>query len=255
MDVKNAVIAVIICVVLLVIFYEFKFKHSHWNRTKIEVCDDSAEMLSCDKFSVHKQHHNPKEAAELLGKVVNKNARFLEFMYDRYLEHDPKNGIDPMKNGGIDVIHGTEMYSDPNDPVNRMRHTLDKEYLQERVNQLLTNYDKDRIYEISPLNKEGNTSYTEDKVKLILCLRKKESNEKGEYDLHDENTVMFVLLHELSHMMNSGWKHGEDFWVLFKFMLLNAVDAGVYHPVNYAETPIKYCGLLLAYNPLYDPNL
>jgi hypothetical protein len=249
---REAVVAAVVVVLVVLLAYKLWFQHSHWNSKTVEVCD---EETKCDKFSVHREHHNPEEAAKLLGKVVEKNARFLEFMHSRYLDGGAGSGLDPTKNNGIDVIRGTEMYTDPNDPANRMATTLNREYLQERVRQLLNNYDKDKIHEISPLNREGNTSYTEDKVKLVLCLRKKESNENGEFDLHDENTVVFVVLHELSHMMNDGWKHGRDFWLLFKFMLLNAVDAGVYFPVDYSATPLKYCGLLLAYNPLFDASL
>jgi hypothetical protein len=121
--------------------------------------------------------------------------------------------------------------------------------------QLISNYNSDEIYEISPLNKQGLTSYTENKKVLILCLRRKAADLAGHHPLHDINTMMFVVLHELTHMMNSTWDHHYDFWQLFKFVLENAVEAGVYTPVDYSRAPIVYCGLRLSYNPLYDPRL
>jgi len=68
---------------------------------------------------------------------------------------------------------------------------------------------------------------------------------------------MFVVVHELAHMMNDLWGHSEqsNFWYLFKFLLLNAVEIDIYKPVNYAVKPIVYCGLKLTYNPLFDNNL
>ena len=66
-------------------------------------------------------------------------------------------------------------------------------------------------------------------------------------------TLMFVVLHELTHMMNNKWDHHLDFWLLFKFLLTNAADIGIYSPVNYKIYPINYCGLDLYYNPYFDP--
>ncbi len=118
---------------------------------------------------------------------------------------------------------------------------------------MLDRYNKDNIYEISPRNKSNLTSYTENKGdQLVLCLREKHPNSDGIYDLHDENTIMFVVVHELTHIMNDTWGHGPDFWKLFNFMISNAVEAGVYIPVDYSMFPINYCGLHLNHNPLYD---
>ncbi len=45
--------------------------------------------------------------------------------------------------------------------------------------------------------------------------------------------------------------HKEEFWNNFKFLLENAVRAHVYTAVDYAKTPIQYCGILIDENPLY----
>jgi len=113
--------------------------------------------------------------------------------------------------------------------------------------QRLKKYDQENIYEISPNNILGKTSFLRNKQVLILCLRKKKDGK-----LHDENTIMFVILHELSHMSNEGYGHDESFWRIFKFVLLRAVALGLYEPVDYSVKPITYCGLAVEFSPLYS---
>ena len=119
-----------------------------------------------------------------------------------------------------------------------------------RTEQLVANYDPNNIYEISPNNLMGNTSFTQNKSKLIMCLRSKETGK-----VHDINTLMFVNLHELTHMMNDEWGHELQFWQLFKIVLENAVECGIYKPVDYSKTPQRYCGMDIIQSPLYEPLL
>jgi hypothetical protein len=249
------IIWIAVIVVLLILFYNYYFRYSAWNTFGVSLCNNSGQAGGCESYYVHREHYNPKEAAKLMEEITQRSKTFMKYLDDKYVDTHSSSGIDPYKSNRIDVIGGSEMYSTDSMVASSMHSLLTPEYIQERVTQLLKNYDTDKIYEISPLNKEGNTSYTENKARLVLCLRKKEANEKGEHELHDINTIMFVVLHELSHMMNNEWGHPDGFWVLFKFVLLNAVEAGVYSPVDYSIHPIKYCGLLLTYNPMFDPKL
>ena len=41
-------------------------------------------------------------------------------------------------------------------------------------------------------------------------------------------TLTFVAIHELSHVMSIDIGHGDEFWTNFKFLLENAEDAGIY---------------------------
>jgi len=81
----------------------------------------------------------------------------------------------------------------------------------------------------------------------VLCLRRKDNGE-----LHDENTIMYVILHELAHMVNTEWGHEKDFWDKFQFLLNEAVSIGIYTPIDYSKKPVKYCGLDIKYSPLYN---
>lgn len=120
-----------------------------------------------------------------------------------------------------------------------------------RVNRLDNKYNPDTLGEHIPPGK-NNTSYVVDKGKQIrFCLRP--NTDRG--TLHDFNILMFVSLHEISHIMNLTIGHEPDFWQNFKFILKNAVEAGVYKPVNYMKNPVLYCNLTVNYNPLYDEQL
>jgi hypothetical protein len=93
----------------------------------------------------------------------------------------------------------------------------------------------------------STTSYSENKGELIVvCLRDK----RPPYPFADENTVMFVLLHEMAHLMTETIGHTQEFWSNFKRILGDAVQIGIYHPVNYAHSPVKYCGMKITDSPI-----
>lgn len=237
--------AIIIILILLLLFYRFYYKYSHWNNIKIAPC------FNCEKYSVHQEHINQKEAANLLKEMTKRNSILIEHLKNKYQYSKFQPAIDNYKSGKIDIIPEMEIYNN-NSSFNNVGAN---EYILNRIDQLVKRYDPQKIYEISPLNSSGVTSYTQDKKTLIFCLRKKDKNKKGEHDLHDINTVMFVDIHELTHMMNNTWGHHTDFWILFRFMLENAVECNIYKPEDYQKKPINYCGLILSYNPILDPIL
>lgn len=110
---------------------------------------------------------------------------------------------------------------------------------------LLERFKVDNIMENSISS--SYTSYSENKgEKLILCLRDKDSSS---YPLHDENTIMFVVLHELSHLMTESTGHTAEFWANFKRILHDAVRLGIYQQVNYSRQPVDYCGMQISDSP------
>ena len=84
--------------------------------------------------------------------------------------------------------------------------------------------------------------------KLVFCLNSGESSDK----LIDDNTLTFVALHELSHIGTAEVGHTPTYWQNFKFILENAVEAGIYKPVDYKKKPKGYCGMTITDNPYYD---
>lgn len=93
----------------------------------------------------------------------------------------------------------------------------------------------------------STTSYSENKGEtIVVCLRDK----RPPYPFVDENTVMFVLLHEMAHLMTTTIGHTPEFWTNFKRILQDAVQVGIYTPVNYAREPTPYCGMMITDTPI-----
>jgi len=95
----------------------------------------------------------------------------------------------------------------------------------------------------------ADTSYSENKgQKIVVCLRDK--TKAPQYPLIDKNTVMFVMLHEMAHLMTETIGHTQEFWSNFKRLLGDAVHLSLYTPVNYAQKPTPYCGMTITDTPI-----
>jgi len=95
----------------------------------------------------------------------------------------------------------------------------------------------------------SDTSYSENKgQKIVVCLRDK--TKAPTYHLIVQNTVMFVMLHEMAHLMTETIGHTQEFWTNFRRILEDAVKLGLYTPVNYASRPTPYCGMTITDSPI-----
>lgn len=104
-----------------------------------------------------------------------------------------------------------------------------------------------KVSERTPTDKF--TSYTLDKDSIHFCLITRDSADR----LHDENTLVFVLIHELSHLSCAACRnHDESFNQRFRFLLEEAVAAGIYKPQDFRRNPQKYCGITVSDTPLDD---
>lgn len=119
------------------------------------------------------------------------------------------------------------------------------------IDALLDGYNFERVYENDP--RWSGTSYTIAKGSgLYLCVREK----TPPYKLVDEDTLYFVVLHELAHIANyDNTGHTDKFWAVFKMLLHEAQRFGHYKPRDYGKYPVTYCGLRITYNPYYDDSL
>lgn len=118
------------------------------------------------------------------------------------------------------------------------------------LNQLLRKY-KDSASTFSESTPDAKyTSYSVNKgEQLVFCLRLKKEGDR----LVPKNTILFVALHELSHLMTKTIGHGEDFWNNFRFILKVAIDYGIYKSVDFNNNPEAYCGMKITDTP-YLPN-
>ena len=119
---------------------------------------------------------------------------------------------------------------------------------RDNVKRMVKNFNPTTIKETLPTSEY--TAYSENKgEKLAFCLNKKKSNNEN---LIDSNTLTFVAIHELGHIMTESVGHTEEFWNNFKFLLENAVELKLYTPVDYKKEPENYCGMDITDNPYYD---
>ena len=125
---------------------------------------------------------------------------------------------------------------------------MNKKYpTRENVQRLVKNFNPRKISETLPTS--SYTAYSENKgEKLAFCTTTKKDGQK----MIDENTLTFVAIHELGHVMTESIGHKKDFWENFKFLLKNAVTMGIYKPVDYKKKPKGYCGMTITDNPYYD---
>ena len=116
-----------------------------------------------------------------------------------------------------------------------------------RVKRLVAGFNPKAMKETLPTSEL--TAYSENKgEKIALCLNTTKSGDT----LIDPNTLLFVAIHELSHIMTESIGHKQDFWQNFKFMLENAKAANIYQPVDYKKSPKEYCGMTINDNPFFD---
>jgi hypothetical protein len=83
------------------------------------------------------------------------------------------------------------------------------------------------------------TSYTINKgEKIVFCLRSKVLDE-----IHDLNTLMYVVIHEMAHVGCPEYGHTPLFKKIFIFLLKQSAAIGIYTPINYRINPQSYCGM------------
>ena len=117
----------------------------------------------------------------------------------------------------------------------------------ENVHRMVQKFNPTKISETLPTSEY--TAYSENKgEKLAFCLNKEKNGTK----LIDINTLTFVAIHELAHIMTISEGHKQEFWKNFKFLLEQAKAAKIYEPIDYKKNPEPYCGMDITDNPYYD---
>lgn len=121
-----------------------------------------------------------------------------------------------------------------------------------QVKQLIQNFKPEptRIFEATP--DAEHTSYSVNKGESVhLCLRQRKGQDES---LVDGNIMMFVALHEMSHMITKSIGHEPEFWNNFGWLLKEAEAKGYYKHTNFAAHPVSYCGVKITDAPNYDPS-
>ena len=123
-----------------------------------------------------------------------------------------------------------------------------KEYSKETkagIKRMKKNFNPHAVVESSPGNKY--TSYSINKgEKIVFCLRSKTDSQ----ELVDLNTMMFVAIHELAHLMTKEVGHTKNFWDNMKFLLIKAIELDLYVKQDFNSIPKEYCGTTITDTPL-----
>ena len=116
-----------------------------------------------------------------------------------------------------------------------------------RIQKLVKGFNPKAIQETLPTSEL--TAYSENKgEKIAVCLNKTKDSTK----LIDLNTLTFVAIHELAHIMTTSIGHKQEFWQNFKFLLEGAKASGIYEPVDYQKKPENYCGITITDSPYFN---
>jgi predicted SprT family Zn-dependent metalloprotease len=83
---------------------------------------------------------------------------------------------------------------------------------------------------------------------MHICLRTRDKEE----NIYDINTLMYVVLHELSHLCNYDkygnpiQGHGIEFKNIFRFLVEESIKLDIYTHVDYTINPKEYCGIMIS---------
>lgn len=132
-----------------------------------------------------------------------------------------------------------------NDLINLCIYLKKKNKKLDDVNRFFKRLDPDNIIEAPDDNE--STSYCINKgEEIAICLRYKNDLNK----FHKKNTILYVILHELAHVMSVSIGHNEEFMENFKFLLNSANELGIWKKTDYSKHPEEYCGIVIRENIL-----
>ena len=144
-----------------------------------------------------------------------------------------------------DKESAVELLAETHEDLKKVCKMLEEEYPEdERIIRLKERFPYTTLCESDGYG--GQTSYSVNKgEKIVLCMRSKDGTNK----LVDKNLLLFVALHELSHIMTVSLNHTEEFWDNFKFVLENCQKHGLYKCINFERNPQSYCGITVTSSP------
>ncbi len=106
---------------------------------------------------------------------------------------------------------------------------------------------QDIIIKESPEN-SVYTSYSVNKgEQIVFCIRSKTiASAVSSNNIHDINLIMYVALHEISHVACPEYDHTPLFKRIFHFICEEAIDLGMYQKIDFKSSPREYCGMTIS---------
>ena len=125
-------------------------------------------------------------------------------------------------------------------------HVKDKD--KEGVRKLYDNFSTDIITENIPGSMY--VAYSVNKGdELSICIRDKDTEQ-----FIDRNTINFVAIHEMAHIMTTETGHTPLFWDNMKYLLEQGEEIEIYKPIDYKKNPEMYCGQEINSTPFKFKN-
>ena len=125
-----------------------------------------------------------------------------------------------------------------------IKHCETKDTKKEEIERLSKNFNVEIITENIPGSRF--VAYSVNKGdELSICIREKKTEK-----FIDDNTVTFVAVHEMAHIMSKETGHPPEFWDNMKYLLENAKEMGIYIPKDYSKEPVDYCGQEINSTPM-----
>tara|TARA_B100000900_G_scaffold407777_1_gene420986 strand:- start:1823 stop:2422 length:600 start_codon:yes stop_codon:yes gene_type:complete len=180
------------------------------------------------------------------------------FIYNYYVNRDDiqlkciiskKDGKEYCVRKRSDLNSAVDLLSNTINSLEELKNYINEKYPNDdRVKRINAKFNKTKIKETLPTSKFK--AYSENKGEtLAFCLNTENENNE---ELMDKHTLLFVAIHELAHIATVSIGHKEEFWTNFKWLLVNAKQAGIHEPFDYKKKPKKFCGMNVTDNPYYD---
>lgn len=220
---KKAIIFLFVNMSIMMLLYFFMV-----NQSSSDVQEDFTTIkIGGNSYQVDEDFENPQIAAETMDKLNQIAKKLISFVDNKY-NNNVGDGYYKLK----------EEY---------------RKHVTDGINRLKKNFITANMQENIPSKSGGDTSYVLNKGDVFaMCIR--DPNDKNEIQ-DNFNELVFVLVHELSHIFTKGYGHDDEFWTNFRFLLNEATEMKEYKKTNYAAITMPYCGISITYSPLFDIKL
>ena len=102
-----------------------------------------------------------------------------------------------------------------------------------------------RIKNVEVLESTEDSVYTSYSVnkgeQIVFCLRSRHIHNQ----IHKFNLLMYVVLHEMSHVACPEYGHTLLFKKIFAFITTIAIQLGLYSKIDFGQNAEEYCGLMI----------
>jgi len=237
--IKATMVVLIAMVIICIVTFYYTFWRNRHERNQEFGCIDYFEggrelgregfaqvRAGSNSYKVHEDLENPEGAAQIMDKLNTAATQLLNHLEGKYI-----------KDSAGKTLIKPEYW----------------EVVKTGVKAAKKNFKTANLEENIPERSGGDTSYVINKGSVFaMCLRDPRNGNKLDEKFND---LVFVLVHEISHLFCKEWGHSIVFWENFNFVLNEAVEIGLYKPTDYKKHGSPYCGIDISYSPLFDPKL